>query len=114
MQLSEQILPKENRISREELKQMFMDIDAPTEIQMYFINLSKALEVSEKKWIDAKEFPPKETGRYWCNVKEQNDLGISYYEWNCSFTKGKGFNLPDENAIEVTHYTELIGRPNCL
>ena len=36
------------------------------------------------QWIPVSD-PPKEIGRYWCYVEEQNDIGVSHYQWNCSW-----------------------------
>ncbi len=36
-------------------------------------------------WIPVSERLPEEGGRYWCYVEEQNSLGKSYYQWNCSW-----------------------------
>lgn len=36
-------------------------------------------------WINARISPPAESGRYWCIVVEQNELGKSHYQWNCSY-----------------------------
>lgn len=64
-----------------------------------------------REWKCAKTNPPTESDRYWCFVKEQNDLGISYYQWNCSYNVGIGFTKPHHNDIEITHWTELLPRP---
>ncbi|MDM3181993.1 DUF551 domain-containing protein [Citrobacter sp. Cf098] len=36
-------------------------------------------------WIPCSERMPEEIGRYWCYVEEQNSLGKSHYQWNCSW-----------------------------
>lgn len=36
-------------------------------------------------WKNAETDPPKEGGRYWCLIEEQNDLGKSHFQWNCSY-----------------------------
>ena len=36
-------------------------------------------------WIPVSEGLPEEGGRYWCYVEEQNSLGKSHYQWNCSW-----------------------------
>jgi hypothetical protein len=69
------------------------------------------MEIFHRTWYDAKQHPPTETGRYWCNVKELNDLGVSYYQWNCAYSEKHGFSLPDHNAVEITHWTSLLPRP---
>ena len=40
---------------------------------------------NDSPWISIKDSLPEEGGRYWCYVKEITDLGISYYQWNCSY-----------------------------
>ncbi|EGI5843151.1 DUF550 domain-containing protein [Salmonella enterica subsp. enterica serovar Weltevreden] len=40
-------------------------------------------------WISCSERMPDEIGRYWCYVEEQNDLGKSHYQWNCSWNGDK-------------------------
>lgn len=41
--------------------------------------------LSVQGWIPVSERKPEESGRYWCYVEEQNDLGKSHYQWNCSW-----------------------------
>ncbi|MFS9561500.1 DUF551 domain-containing protein [Enterobacter hormaechei] len=36
-------------------------------------------------WVACSERMPEESGRYWCYVEEQNSLGKSCYQWNCSW-----------------------------
>lgn len=36
-------------------------------------------------WIPVSERLPEVGGRYWCYVEEQNSLGKSHYQWNCSW-----------------------------
>lgn len=40
---------------------------------------------SVQGWIPCTERMPEEIGRYWCYVEEQNSLGKSHYQWNCSW-----------------------------
>jgi hypothetical protein len=63
------------------------------------------------KWISMEDRLPEENGRYLCYVKEQNDLGISYYQWNCAYTEGVGFIKPNHNTIEITHWQPLPTPP---
>ncbi|MDU2018909.1 MAG: DUF551 domain-containing protein [Leclercia adecarboxylata] len=37
------------------------------------------------RWVACSERMPEEIGRYWCYVEEQNSLGKSHYQWNCSW-----------------------------
>ncbi|MGU3723262.1 DUF551 domain-containing protein [Klebsiella aerogenes] len=41
--------------------------------------------LSVQGWIPVSERLPEEGGRYWCYVEEQNSLGKSHYQWNCSW-----------------------------
>ncbi len=62
-------------------------------------------------WKNAKINPPSEDGRYWVLVEEVNDLGISYFQWNCSyheFEKRWSDNLKNYNVI---WWTELAPLP---
>lgn len=42
-------------------------------------------KVENNNWIPVSERLPEEGGRYWCYVEEQNSLGKSHYQWNCSW-----------------------------
>ena len=80
-----------------------------------FDNLPKKLKEVHKsivnKWNDAIKNPPKESGRYWCYVSEVNDLGISHFEWNCSYDAQENIWQDNLKSINVTHWTELLGKP---
>jgi hypothetical protein len=65
----------------------------------------------ERTWKNAKLDPPKEAGRYWCVVEEQNDLGLSKYQWNCYFAEHTNRWLDDGKEYNVTYYTELAPMP---
>ncbi len=68
--------------------------------------LEKALlEIAE--WTTVSE-PPLEPGRYWCYIEELGDLGVSRYQWNCSFN-GSTFNVTDGGR--VTHWRPLLQPP---
>ena len=60
------------------------------------------------QWIPVND-PPKEIGRYWCYVEEQNDIGVSHYQWNCSWNceewGGEGL------TGVVTHWMPLPSAP---
>lgn len=60
-------------------------------------------------WISVEEMLPKESGRYWCYIEYQSDLGKQFYQWNCSFNNGL-FNT-DENFHTVTHWMPLPAPP---
>lgn len=44
-----------------------------------------AYRLSAAGWVPCSERMPDEIGRYWCYVEEQNSLGKSHYQWNCSW-----------------------------
>lgn len=62
------------------------------------------------QWIPCSEKMPEETGRYWCYVEEQNDLGKSHYQWNCSWN-GNRWWVESENGGRVTHWQPLPSAP---
>lgn len=62
------------------------------------------------QWIPCSERMPEETGRYWCYVEEQNDLGKSHYQWNCSWN-GNRWWVESENGGRVTHWQPLPSAP---
>ena len=41
------------------------------------------------EWISIKDRLPKEGGRYWCYLEHQNDLGLSNFQWNCSYNENE-------------------------
>ena len=60
-------------------------------------------------WIPVSERLPEEGGRYWCYVEEQNSLGKSHYQWNCSWNEGAW----SDRALtgRVTHWMPLPAAP---
>ncbi|WP_052285672.1 DUF551 domain-containing protein [Kluyvera genomosp. 1] len=60
-------------------------------------------------WITVSERLPEDGGRYWCYVEEQNSLGKSHYQWNCSWN-GDAFS---DAALtgRVTHWQPLPAAP---
>ncbi|HGP3906921.1 DUF551 domain-containing protein [Klebsiella pneumoniae] len=60
-------------------------------------------------WIPVSERLPEEGGRYWCYVEEQNSLGKSHYQWNCSWNEGAW----SDKALtgRVTHWMPLSAAP---
>ena len=62
------------------------------------------------EWISVKDKLPKETGRYWCHVKEVNDLGESSYQWNVCYNEWEKAFHPDNND-KVTHWMPLPEPP---
>ena len=62
-------------------------------------------------WKDAQQELPKEGGRYWCLVREINDLGTSYYQWNCSYNENDKRWASNALYKDVVFWTELAPRP---
>ncbi|EBC9695743.1 DUF551 domain-containing protein [Salmonella enterica subsp. enterica serovar Heidelberg] len=60
-------------------------------------------------WIPVSERMPEESGRYWCYVEEQNSLGKSHYQWNCSWNG----EVWSDTALSgrVTHWMPLPAAP---
>ncbi|MDM2751480.1 DUF551 domain-containing protein [Citrobacter sp. Cs237] len=61
-------------------------------------------------WIPVSERLPDFCGRYWCYVEEQNDLGKSHYQWNCSWN-GERWLVDSDNGGRVTHWMPLPAAP---
>lgn len=61
------------------------------------------------QWIPCSERMPEESGRYWCYVEEQNSLGKSHYQWNCSWNG----DVWSDKALtgRVTHWMPLPAAP---
>lgn len=61
----------------------------PEEVQNAFNECAAMLQAGNSPvipgWIPVSERLPEEGGRYWCYVEEQNSLGKSHYQWNCSW-----------------------------
>ncbi|HBQ6225187.1 DUF551 domain-containing protein [Klebsiella pneumoniae] len=62
------------------------------------------------KWIPVSERMPEDSGRYWCYMEEQNDLGKSHYQWNCSWN-GDRWWVESEGGGIVTHWMQLPAAP---
>ena len=69
---------------------------------------AQAQPVSEP-WISVADRQPAEFGRYLCYVEEQNDLGKSHYQWNCSWN-GDAFSDSSLTG-RVTHWMSLPEAP---
>ncbi|MGY9986484.1 DUF551 domain-containing protein [Citrobacter freundii] len=65
--------------------------------------------VTPDGWVSVSERMPEESGRYWCYVEEQNSLGKSHYQWNCSWN-GEAWS---DKALSgrVTHWMPLPAAP---
>ncbi|MEG1251635.1 MAG: hypothetical protein RSE37_23655, partial [Citrobacter sp.] len=55
------------------------------ELERYQKAVAGNSPVTPDGWIPVSERMPDEIGRYWCYVEEQNSLGKSHYQWNCSW-----------------------------
>lgn len=66
--------------------------------------------VTPYTWIPVSERMPDEIGRYWCYVEEQNSLGKSHYQWNCSWN-GERWWVESDNGGRVTHWMPLPAAP---
>ncbi|HCT8911182.1 TPA: DUF551 domain-containing protein [Enterobacter hormaechei] len=66
--------------------------------------------VIQDGWVACSERMPEESGRYWCYVEEQNDLGKSHYQWNCAWN-GKRWWVEHEDGGRVTHWQPLHSPP---
>lgn len=65
--------------------------------------------VTPDGWVSVSERMPEESGRYWCYVEEQNSLGKSHYQWNCSWNG----EVWSDKALSgrVTHRMPLPAAP---
>jgi len=73
--------------------------------------LESQLKPQEGEWISVKDRLPKESGRYWCYISEQNDLGLSFYQWNCAYNKEENRWSSGLLAINTTHWQSLPTPP---
>ncbi len=60
-------------------------------------------------WIACADRMPEEGGRYWCYVEEQNSLGKSHYQWNCSWNGDEWGG--EALSGRVTHWQPLPSPP---
>jgi len=66
-------------------------------------------EQGEGGWIACADRMPEEGGRYWCYVEEQNSLGKSHYQWNCSWNGDEWGG--EALSGRVTHWQPLPSPP---
>lgn len=64
-----------------------------------------------QEWISADARIPEESGRYWCYVKEINDLGVSHFQWNCAFDAITKLFTDNLKTMIVTHWMPLPESP---
>ena len=70
------------------------------------------MEISD--WKNVNDELPPEIGRYLCYVDEISDIGVSHYQWNCSYSPEHGFNTEYRNSPSdgyVTHWTYFPDEP---
>lgn len=66
------------------------------------------------EWIPVSDRLPDESGRYWCYVKELNDLGFSYFQWNCAYHKEENRWSDSRADMRVTHWKPIPSPPKQL
>jgi len=64
----------------------------------------------QQGWISVEDKLPIESRRYLCYVSEINDLGISYFQWNCCYNEKHGFT-DNVHSMHVTHWMPLPEPP---
>jgi hypothetical protein len=69
------------------------------------------LSTFERTWKNARLDPPKEGGRYWCLIEEQNDLGKSRFQWNCGYHEVEKRWSDNRENYNVIYWTELAPMP---
>lgn len=88
--------------------------------RLKYLEKIEELELKLKKvkkelddWIDVNDRLPEESGRYWCYMKDINDLGTSYFQWNCAYNANEK-RFSDStlfNGEQVTHWRLLPEPP---
>lgn len=66
----------------------------------------------EMRWRDVNKEPPPEGGRYWCYCEEINSLGMSHFQWNCSYSPTEKTFSDNLQTIKVTHWMPLADVPS--
>jgi len=66
-------------------------------------------EQGDGGWIACADRMPNEGGRYWCYVEEQNSLGNSHYQSNCSWNGDEWGG--EALSGRVTHWMPLPSPP---
>jgi len=74
-------------------------------------NIVKNNYVFERMWKNSKNILPTEGNRYWCLIEEVNDLGKSYFQWNCYFDENRKIWSDGGKQYDVIYWTELAPRP---
>lgn len=97
------------------IAELLQDIVCEYELSREEYKAKDAQEPVPGDWISVEDGLPEEGGRYWCYVEEINDLGISHFQWNCSYHEvEKRFSDRSLNGGKVTHWQPLPAPPNKL
>lgn len=84
-----------------------------TQERLFVRDESPAGESDAVDWIDVNDRLPEEGGRYWCYVRDLNDLGVSHFQWNCAYNENEK-RFSDStllNGEQVTHWRPLPEPP---
>ena len=87
------------------------ELNLTPEDVMEIKQLNGWISKEDSPWTDVKN-PPKESGRYWCYIEEQNYLGPSHYQGNCSYNKEDNIWSDNLESKKVTHWMPLIDPPS--
>ena len=69
------------------------------------------MKTFKRTWESAISNPPLESNRYWCFCEEQNDLGVSYYQSNCSYNEFEKRWSSEGIQCKVLYWVELAPKP---
>jgi len=111
--LTNQILRDYKHVPSSDKTDFQKNKDCPARITALTAMLDFHAQESKKdNWVSIKDkLPDSYHGRVLVWVKEINDLGISEYCWNCSYSELHGFT--DElKTYTVTHWQPLPNNPN--
>lgn len=90
-------------------KQLAELLEEEKELDNYIATktINTEIKTFKRSWKNSKDNPPKEGGRYWCLIEEQNDLGRSMFQWNCSYHTGSKRWVDGFENYNVVYWTEL-------
>lgn len=76
-------------------------------------DILSGLQLNTNYFISIIDKLPEETGRYWCYIKVLNDLGNSYYQWNCEYNaeEKRFIGALINEGDNVTHWMPLAEPP---
>jgi hypothetical protein len=92
-------------------KGLIDELSRKVSVMERIVNESGTTITFERTWKNARLDPPKECGRYWCLVEEQNDLGKSHFQWNCSYHEIEKRWSDNHENYNVIYWTELAPMP---